>query len=240
MASVLDLITDSAETARIFAPGDTLLNDKAQSIFRELNRMIGSWANENFLIFEQKEETLTLVADQASYTIGKSGSPDFDTVRPQEILKGSFIRKSGGNQDFPLAVKSFEEYRRIGNKSTGARPWWIAYNPTFPNGTLFLWFRPNATDELHLLSLKELGSFTGLTQTISLPPGYEDAIHYNLAIRIAPKYGKQQRADIVAEATKSIKVLKRRNAQRLSPTQLEVGMFTNRRRHNISDGPFFP
>ena len=226
MTTVLDIIKDSAETARVWFPGESMGTDKAKSIFRELNRMIGSWANESFLIYGQTEETLTLVAGQASYTIGATG--DFATTRPQEILAGTFVRKSGGTQDFPLDVKSLEEYRLIGIKSTSSIPKWITYNSTFPNGTLYLWWSPESAYELHLLSLKELGSFTTLAEVLSLPPGYEDAIMYNLAIRIGPKYGKALRQDVVALAMKAISVIKNRASQRLPPTQLEVGSFTNR------------
>ena len=229
MTTVLEIIEDAAETARVWAPGESMSNTQAQSLFRELNRMFGSWANENLLIYSQIEETLTLVVSQVSYTIGESATYDFNTVRPQEILDGTFVRTSGGTDDYPLTVKTLQEYRLIGDKSTSATPWWITYNPTYPSGTLYLWWSPEVAYELHLLSLKELGSFATLATDISLPPGYEDAIMYNLAIRVGIKYGKALRQDTVAFATKGMNVLKRRNIRRLPPTQLEIGSFTNAR-----------
>lgn len=238
MTTVLELIKDAAETARVYAPGESMGDDKAQSIFRELNRMIGSWANENFLIYSQTEENFDLSADTASYTIGSGAT--LDTVRPQEILEGTFLRKPNGTHDYPLTVKTLEEYRLIRYKSNKSIPWWISYNPTYPTGTLYLWWTPEVAYELHLLSLKELGSFSTLAEDISLPPGYEDAIMYNLAIRIGPKYGKKLRQDIVALASQGIKVLKRRAAKRMPPAQLEVGSFTNRGYYDINTGPFFP
>ncbi len=238
MTTVLDIIRDAAETSRVIAPGESFPNDEAQSVFRELNRMLGSWANENLLTYAETEETFTLTVNKPNYTIGPTGN--FPTTRPQEVLEGSFVRDAGGNNDYPLIVKTLQEYHTIWDKSTGSIPWWITYNPTYPNGTLYLWWAPETAYELHLLSLKELGSFANLTTTISLPPGYEDAIMYNLSLRIGAKYGKTIREDIVALAQKGVTVLKRRNSRRLPPAELEVGSFTRRSVYNINTGLFFP
>ena len=242
MATALDLITDSLVKARTHAPGEAVGSDKSSAALRELNRMLGAWSNENLLLHQETEETLTLVVDQASYTIGESGSSqDFDTVRPLEILDGTFVRESGGNLDYPLTGKTLEEYRDIRNKSTGSIPWWITYNPTYPNGTLYLFWTPTSAFELHLLSLKELTALATLTTTVSLPPGYEDAIIYNLALRLASDYGKTPRKDVIALATLGIKNIKKRNTRRLPPTQLEVGGFVNKGAGSLGDittGPF--
>lgn len=240
MATAVDLIKATAHKIRILALGEPLSNDKAIGFLDELNRMLGSWANENLLIHEQKEETLTLVVDQTSYTIGESASYDFNTVRPQEILDGTFVKTSGGTTDYPLTVKTLQEYRNIANKSSSTRPWWIAYNPTYPYGTIYLFWTPDVAYELHLLSLKELSSFATLTTDVSLPPGYEDAIVYNLAVRMGPDFGKTLRQDILLLAEQGLKVIKRRNARRLAPTRLDVGRFTNRKLGwgDITTGPY--
>lgn len=239
MTTALNLITDALITARVYSPGESLPTSEANAVLRNLNRMLGTWANQNWIIFKQTEETLTLVVDQASYTIGETGTPDFNTVRPQEILEGTFVRESGGTLDYPLTVKTLEEYRLIRHKSISSIPWWIAYNPTFPNGTLYLFWTPGEIYELHLVSLKELGSFAKLATTVTLPPGYEDAIVYNLALRIGPDFGKTVRNDVVAFAANALKAITNRNTRRLPPVQLEVGGFMNRRgSRNFTTGPF--
>lgn len=239
MATALNLITDAFAEARVYSPGESIPADKSAAALRKLNRMMDAWSVENFLIYSQTEETLTLTASQASYTIGESGSPDFDTVRPEEILTGTFIRRTA-TLDEPLVVKSFEEYRLRRDKSTGGVPWWISYNPTYPNGTLVLWWAPDSTYALHLISLKALGQFSTLSTTVSLPLGYEYAIVYNLALELGPTYGKKLRPDLVALASKSIRALKARNAYRIPPRQLEVGSFTNSKGsgRDIIRGPF--
>ena len=229
MTTALDLITDAATKARIYSPGESMPSYHSAGMFRELNRMLGSWANETFLIYGQTEETLNLTANKSSYTIGNDAAYDFNTIRPQEILEGSFIRETSGNTDYPLKIKSLKEYRDIADKSTESIPYQIAYNSTYPYGTIYLFWSPSSAYELHLLSLKEITAFATLTTTVSLPPGYEDAIIYNLALRIGPDYGKTIRPDIVALAENGIKLLKRRNIKRLPPTRLEVGAFVNSR-----------
>jgi len=150
------------------------------------------------------------------------------------------VRVPGGSTDYPLTVKTLEEYRLRRNKSTATIPWWIAYNPTFPNGTFYLFWKPDVAYELHLVSLKELGSFSALNTTVTLPPGYEDAIVWNLALRLGPSYGKSIRPDVAAFAAEALRAIRTRNTRRLPPARLEVGGFTNRRRGsgNITSGPF--
>jgi hypothetical protein len=47
--------------------------------------------------------------------------------------------------------------------------------------------------------------------TLSLPPGYALAIRYNMAIMMAPDYGRQISAEVQAIAASSIATLKRAN-----------------------------
>ena len=222
MTTAGDLIDDAAVKARIISPYDTWPNPNKAAALREMNRMLDSYANDNLIIYEQTEESFALTASQGSYTIGVSGSPDFNTVRPQEILEGTYVRV--GSIDYPLRIKSMREYRKLATKSTASTPpRWLSYNPTYPNGTIYLWYEPNSTDSIYLISLKELGTFASLTTTVTLPPGYEDLLVYELALRLNPDYGKTVREDVAAFYRDLKNNIKIRNAARLNePTELEI------------------
>lgn len=239
MTTTLTLITDAMAKARVYSPGESLPSHMSASALRELNRMLETWANSSLLIPHQTEETLTLTANKANYTIGSSASYDFNTVRPMEILEGSFLRDTGGTTDYPLAVKALKEYRDITNKSASSIPWSVSYSPTYPYGTIYFWWTPGATYGFHLLSLKPLTALT-LAATVSLQPGYEDAIVYNLALRIGPDYGKTIRPDVAEFARDALASIRRQNAKRLPPTRLEVGGFVNNRgtHGDIVTGPY--
>lgn len=85
------------------------------------------------------------------------------------------------------------------------KDWWIAnsipsvptsiptdlyYDPLFPNGAIYLWPLQNVNYGLELEVWTNLAQFTSLTQQFWLPPGYEDAVTYGLAVSLAPSYGR--------------------------------------------------
>jgi hypothetical protein len=63
-----------------------------------------------------------------------------------------------------------------------------------------------------------LGSLT-LNGTVSLPAGYEDAIIYNAAIRLAPEYGRSVTQEVALIANDSKAAIKRTNYR---PNYLEI------------------
>jgi len=71
------------------------------------------------------------------------------------------------------------------------KDWWVAnsipsvptsiptdlyYDPTFPNGQIYLWPLQNVNYGLELETWTNLSQYTSLTQQFWMPPGYEDAV----------------------------------------------------------------
>ena len=196
-----------------------------------LNDMIEEWAGESLLIYEQTEESFSLTVDKTSYTIGTGG--DFDTTRPEEILGGAFIRDSS-NYDHPVAVISIGQYRAINDKAMSGRPFQLAYNPTYSLGTIYVFYAPNDTEALHLRMLKKFNTFAGLATELSLPPGYNNALIFNLAVNLAPDYGKKVSNILAHLASRSKAKLKRKNVQRVTPAKLEVAKLSGSVYGNIN------
>jgi hypothetical protein len=216
-----DIISRAFSKIRILAVGQTMSDADNAHALVILNDMAEEWAGENLMLYHQTEESFPMVATQASYTIGEDSTPDFDTVRPQEILDSTFIR-DGGNYDYPVKIISMGEYRRRRNKSTAGRPYQLAYNPTYPNGTIYLYFTPNSTESIYLTSLKELSTFAATTTELSLPKGYNNALILNLAIMLSPDYGKKVDVVLATLAGSAKGKIKRRSVQRQEPVRLEV------------------
>ena len=230
--TALDIINKAFSKARVRAVGQTMSNEDSSHGLSLLNDMVEEWAGENLMIYGQTEEDFPMVSTQASYSIGESGSPDFDTVRPQEILSGTFIR-DGGGYDHPVEIIPMNQYRGLGIKGNSGRPHYLAYNPTFPNGTIYLYYTPDSTESIHLRSLKELGSFAKLTTEVLLPLGYNNALITNLAVLLSPDYGKKVSPELNLLATNSKRKVKNRNTQRMEPVSLEVAELSGRRADNI-------
>ena len=74
------------------------------------------------------------------------------------------------------------------------------YSPDYPYGTARFWPLPQAGQwELHLICKAPISGALAATDEIVLPPEYQDAIMWNLALRLAPSYGSALGAGIVEQ-----------------------------------------
>ena len=230
--TALDLINGAFSKARVRAVGQTMSADDSAHGLTILNNMLEEWALEDLMLYEEKEEDFPMISGQASYSIGESGSPDFDTVRPETILPWVFVR-DGSNYDHPVEVIPLKQYRGLYIKGNSGRPYYLAYNPTYPNGTIYLYYTPNSTESIYFRSLKQVSSFASLTTEVTLPPGYKSGIISNLAVYLSPDYGKTISPELAALAMGAKKKIKARNVRRVDPVSLEVAGLSGRRSDNI-------
>lgn len=84
-----------------------------------------------------------------------------------------------------------------------------------------------------LYSWKPFSSFASVNDEIELPPGYERALRYNLAVELYPEYGKEPPASIYSAAQESKAAIKRMN---IKPSYLVTDPFFTRRPFNILTG----
>lgn len=202
MATGNSLVTDAiARTANNPSGVSPTTQELADGVV-ELNRMLGTWSAEMGMIYAETLDSLTWTATNATRTIGVSG--DFNVSRPQ-LIKKAWMRDASG-YDYQLEVVAFREYQEETLKAiTEAIPRLLAYNPDFASGlgSLFVWPVPTADFTFRLESLKPLAALTG-AGTVTLPPGYEDAIVMNLAVRLADVYGTEvsQVTAMLADAAK--------------------------------------
>lgn len=169
---------------------------EANDALASLNDILEGWSANGDAIYQETKESFPLTG-AGSYTIGSGG--DFNTIRPTKIITA--FTRSGG-LDYPLELIDQKFYAEITQKSLGSsHPSYLYYDGGFPLGTIYLW--PTSSYELHLYSMKPLTSITSLDTTINLPPGYAKAIRYNLAVELAPEYGKMASPDVQRIATES-------------------------------------
>lgn len=177
-----------------------------------LNSMLESWANENLTLISQQEQSFPLVIGTNSYTIGSGG--DINVTRPLQILS-AYVQDSGGN-NYPLTVRTRDQWNMIGNKSsiiTSQIPTDMFYDPTMPLGTVYVFPYPLTTYNVFFDSYLQLTTFSSLTVSTAMSPGYERALVYNLAVEISnqfgiPMLGETNVADL---ASRSLAAIKRTN-----------------------------
>ena len=214
-----DIIKAAFKTLGILAAGETLPAEDADDTLGVLNRLLASWSAEGITLFYRVPESFALVAGDGEYSIGTAG--DFATGRPNRIEQ-AFIRDSV-SYDHHLKVRPIAEYWRIGNKTTSTRPTRLFYDPTYPNGTIYLNALPAEVETLYLVSEKPLSSLAALATAVSLPLEYELAIINRLAVTIAPHFGKSIGAELAMADRRSWRAMTGSNiANNMKPARVSM------------------
>lgn len=172
-----------------------------------LNAMLDSWRNDRLMCYALREEAIPLIQGNITRTIGPTG--DLVTTRPVKIESA---RVDVGLISYPVKVIQEQEYSMIGIKTQQQSwPMRMWYQCSFPNGTIYLWPVPAQSCTLYVTTWTTVLSFAALTDAVSLPPGWEQALATNLAIQMASEYATQPSAMVMKMAADSLKLIKRVN-----------------------------
>lgn len=237
MATALDLIKGALKDIGILDPSEVPSASEAADGLTALNQMLGSWSNESLIAYDRAHEKFTLTAGQQSRTIGPTG--DFVTARPLEIEVAQIeYQNSSPLTEFPpLKILTREQWAGIAQKDIQSDvSTMLFYEPTFPNGTIYLYPVPSVANKLVLTTRKALTAISSLTTAISLPPGWDMAIQKNLALLLAPSYRREPSQLLLMQAQESKAAIENTNAT-LNPRlmQCDVGVVRTGR-YNIYTG----
>jgi hypothetical protein len=185
MSTANDIITMALKICAVKQPGETPSSEEANDCLTSLNFMLDKWNNEKLMLYYNLNSTKALTASDYEYTIGSGG--DWNIARPIKI-ESAFIRDTS-SIDTPVEIISNNEYQGIADKTSTGRPEKLFYNPLYPLGYIYLYPAPSTTYTLGISQLSALAQMT-LAATIALPNGYLYALATNLALEIAPMFGK--------------------------------------------------
>lgn len=205
-----DLITASLRLIGVLAPGESLEASEATDGLASLNRMVSSWSTERLLVFANVREEFTLTPGVQTYSIGVGAT--FNTARPQQIEAAGIEVQSAPTAEHPVKILTMREWAKITDKETQASiPTGVYPEGTYPNETLNVYPVPAEAHKLVIYSWKPLTAIYTLDTAVSFPPGYEEALIYNHALRLAPEYGRMVPDAVALVAQESKANLKRMN-----------------------------
>ena len=191
MATYADLVTEALAEIGAYAQGEVPSSDDMQFGLSKLNRIIDSWNAKRRTIYSKDFTTYTLIPNHAPHTIGPTG--DFVVAsRPIKILNASIVLVGTGppTVNSPLTLRDDDWWAaNLVQGLTSGLSTDLYYNPAFANGQLNFWPISTVANGVQLETLFILTQVTQLT-TISLPPGYKDALTYTLAEALCPSFGK--------------------------------------------------
>ena len=223
--TVGDLIRSAMRKIGVLAAGEPLDANEGDDAKIVFSQMVDSWALESLLIPVVSVVKKQLLAGQGEYTIGiypEITIPDnhIETARPEKIL-AAFIRDAY-DTDYPQELIDVKTYSRISRKTNSSRPSRIYIRKGWPLNTILFESLPYADETLHLEVIQPLSGYlstASLTDVVNLPPGYEQALIYNLAMVLADEWGKD-----ISNSVATIAVVGKKNIKRSNFRKIVLGM----------------
>lgn len=180
------------------------------------NAMLSGWLTERLMAYATIRQTFPTVIGQGSYTIGINGTPDIDMERPSKIERLGLLTST--NHEEELRPLTPERYAAWSDKATSGEPSDFYYSPTVPNGIVRLLPIPSLVYTAVLYIQQYVSRVASLTTQMSLPDGQQEAIEYNLALRLAPRY----KGAVVSQEVKDQARSSKYNLKRVNRRDLDV------------------
>jgi hypothetical protein len=192
--TIADMIKSSLRVCHVLAKGEAPSADEMQDAVQALQFMLDAWGADNLMIWGQVTEDFPLIAGQQDYTIGPSASYDFNTACPYKITD-AYVR-DGNLVDTGIDILTRTEFNSYNDKALSVtRPQALFYDQglgsqTVQSGTIYMYPIPDGSSAytLFIISQKSLLAITSSTQTFTLLAPYEEAVKYNLALRLWDEY----------------------------------------------------
>ncbi len=214
MATVRELIQDAFVTLGEMGSGEVMSPEDANYGLLRLNSMLSSWSTRRLFIYNITIASYALAANTADYLIGPAQT--FNAARPLRIDAARILLLSGatyvGVKDLDILTQG--EYVELSDKTaTAIIPEKLYNDYAYPYSTLSLYPRPSAAvgTKLELSTWTELAAFAMLGDTVSFPPGYYQAVLFNLAVELGPGYSKQPDQALAAKALEGMAAIQQLN-----------------------------
>ena len=112
-----------------------------------------------------------------------------ETQRPIEIVEARLVNASGYER--PLRIAGRNEYMALSDKTTEASPNLIYYDKQLDSGVIYVWPEPDDVQEyIKFTARLPIQDIDATTDNFEVGQEWFECLAWNLAWRIAPKYGK--------------------------------------------------
>lgn len=191
--------------------------DDARKMF---NSMVDDWNAQRLAVYQTVRREFTLNTNTASVTLG----PDADWIAPRPAkIEGAGIVVNG--IETPLSRLDDAEYAEWCTKTETAQAPAAYYDDgSFPLRRLYFLPVPTQASAIALYVWQQMSAMAAITDTANLPPAYDAAVMWNLALQLSAQPRNGQPAPppdgrIVEQARISLGNLKRINLPRPKITQ---------------------
>lgn len=195
------LITDSLTELNVLAEGESCPAWLSTLALGRLNQLFNDWNVQPEAVYTEVFTPFTLTPNLSPHTIGPVGATFTLAIRPVKLYGCSLnLNIITPNVYLPIDIIDAESYQSLSVPDIATSiPTAIYYETDWPLGKLFFYPVPDAAYGVRFLTRTLFGVVT-LTATIDLPPGYESALMYTLAERLATPVGRAAPAATVQMA----------------------------------------
>lgn len=204
-----DIINGSLRLIGVLSSGETATADEQNDALLVLNEILDTWSINGYFNNTPTREVFSLIPSQGKYTIGIGA--DLNTIAPISIEQAKL---KVGSTEYDLEDLLDSEWASIPDKTIQSE--YVAkfyYAKTLPVHEINLYPIPLSAYELVLYSYKSLPKFSSINDDLIFPTNYTKALRYNLALELAPEYGKAISPVIAAAANESISQIARINTK---------------------------
>lgn len=181
MTTAADILNRAGRALGYLGRTEVMGAQDATDALNTFNALLDSWTTEFLTSYATLQRSFVVTAGTQSYTIGTGGV--INSARPTDIT-GAFIRDSNNN-DYPMRIIPQDEWDNIGTKYiTSQIPDTLFYDSQYPLGIINIFPVPLLNYTVFFDSVINQVTFSTLTQTLIMPPGYERAFILNLAIEL--------------------------------------------------------
>lgn len=217
MASAFDIITSALRLIGVLADGEQPSDVVANIGLSVFNDMLDAWNAERQAIFTTRSDDFPFVLGQQSYTLGTGGN--FNIPRPARIdsMSAILLDNPANPIEVPMAMYTVEDWQNeIPVKVVSGSFPQICYDDGgFPLRTLNFWPIPtNQSNKVRIYGWQALAAQTMLS-LVTFPPGYAEAIRYNLAARLSAEFATSAPPLVLTLAVQGLARIKTMNAPEL-------------------------
>lgn len=203
---VSELIASAMRLIGTLASGETPSTEESTDVFAALNQMLEAWSTEQTNLYLVRQGVQALQNGTASYALAQ---------RPLLIRDACMVTAQGLR--LPVEILNSPKWAALLERAQAAQVVRALYcDYGYPSATLYVSPVPNAGGSIEYHFWTALAAFATQQDQISFPPGYVQALRYNLAVQIAPEFGMQADPAVAAIAGQSKAALQKLNAQYLA------------------------
>ena len=202
-----DICIAALQEVNISDPVDAPQQADLSFVLGKLNRLLDNWNADRWAVYADQFLDFTITPNLNPHTIGLTANSPTWTVtgnRPESIEGMVLILTSGAPNARSYMRKRDAQWWEFNTVPTitSQTPTDFFYNPTWPNGSIYLYPVPTVAYDVQIWCRVILSQLTQFA-TFSLPPGYWDAITLTLAEDICESFEKQVPRTLPMRASKA-------------------------------------